>query len=578
MSSDKEQKGKGIVPSGNRRLARYSSEPIKRGLDLAKVLESSRATVEADKRGIQVKPDDAKPQKLNWKYVHTLTGHSNWVTSVAITPDGKTLVSHGWDNIVKLWHLQTEKLFHTLTVDSGDSGWDLSRQVAISQDGQTLACLTDNNVKIYCLQTAELLHTLTHLDENDYFSEAFFSPDGYTLATINLDPTLQIWDLRTGKLLRTYQGFPITISPDWQTFARPFWDGLGAAVEILNLQTGEQISTLSGGHSFLSESLAFSPDGKTFASRGSDDYRDLGTKDHSVKVWDLLTGDLSYTLTHSDEVENFAFSPNGQTLVSIYGNFRENKKLQIWSLQTGELINTLDLYFFTPDFTFSPDGQNLVIAYLREIKIWHLSSGKLLCLITLENSASVQSVAFSPNGQTLAVGCSDGTVMIWQLSSVEISAEDCYKRGLDRHQKKDRPGAIEDFNQALQLNPNLTEVYYHRGRARAALEDNQRAIEDFQKAAALFIEQGKNADAYVSQGNACHFHGDTQEAIENYTRAIKMNPNYASACLNRGIAYRSLGNNQRAIEDFQKAAKLYSEQGNVDLSQEIIDFLKKFQQ
>ena len=577
MSSKKDQKNESIIPSSNRGLARYSSELIGRGLDLAKELEQSRATVKADRQVIGINPDDAKPQMLCWKCVHSLTGHSNRVTSIAISPDGNTLVS-GDDGIIKLWHLQTGKLLHSITVDSA---WCLYRKVAISPDGQCLACLTKNTVRIYCLQTAELLHTLTCSDEDDEFSEVFFSPDGYTvatIATIDSDPTLQIWNLCTGKLLSTYQGYPVAISPDWQTFACPDWLAKEGAIEILNLNTGELLSTVSGGHSTSVNSVAFSPDGKTLASCGWDYDRDSDTKDHTLKIWSLYTGELIHTLTHSDEVSCVAFSPDGQTLVSVcgvYGNLSENKTIKIWSLKTGELIHTLNSYYFTPDFTFSPDGQNLVVPYQWKIQIWHLRTGKLLGIITLKDSNSARRVAFSPDGQTLAIGCSDSTLMIWQLSSVEISANDWYKRGADKLDRRDFQGAIEDFNQALQLNPNLTEVYYYRGRTHAALGDYQRAIEDFQKAAALFIEQGKHADAYVSQGNACFVNGDTQKAIEKYTKAIQINPNYTTAYRNRGIAHHKLEDNYRAIEDLQKAAKLYSEQESVASSQEIIDFLKK---
>lgn len=423
MSSDKNQNNESIIPSENRGLARYSSKLIGRGLDLAKALEQSKVAVKADRQGNQVKVDGAKFQTQIWKCIRTLTGHADQVTSVAITPDGKTLVSGDDDGIIKLWHLQTGKLLHTLTVDSTRC---LYRKVVISPDGQTLACLTDHTVKIYCLETADLFLTLIHSDENDDFDEVFFSPDSQTIATSATidEPTLQIWNLRTRKLLRTYQGFPFAISPDWQRFTKPGWDDWGDTIEMLNLQTGEPLSTISGGHS-ISVEFAFSPDGKTFASGGWDYDRDLDTKDHTVKVWDLLTGELLHTLTHSAGVDCVAFSPDGRTLLSVYGNFGENKTIKIWSLLTGEFINTPNSYSFTPDFTFSPDGQNLVVPYLQEIKIYHLSTGKLRCLITLENSDSVGRVAFSPDGQTLAVGCFNDTVMIWQLSPVKTTnAED----------------------------------------------------------------------------------------------------------------------------------------------------------
>jgi tetratricopeptide (TPR) repeat protein len=59
----------------------------------------------------------------------------------------------------------------------------------------------------------------------------------------------------------------------------------------------------------------------------------------------------------------------------------------------------------------------------------------------------------------------------------------------------DKKGAIEDYNQALQINPNYAKAYYLRGVARALSGDKKGAIEDFQKAADLFQQQGKPENA-----------------------------------------------------------------------------------
>jgi WD40 repeat protein len=63
----------------------------------------------------------------------TLTGHPNWVGSLAITPDGQTLVSGGWGQIINIWNLQTGELNTSLSGHSNDVNC-----LAISPDGQTL--------------------------------------------------------------------------------------------------------------------------------------------------------------------------------------------------------------------------------------------------------------------------------------------------------------------------------------------------------------------------------------------------------------------------------------------------------
>ena len=103
----------------------------------------------------QSKPPAPKPQQSasSWRCIHTLSGHSNCVFSVAISPDGKTLVSGSSDKTIKIWRLDTGELLRTLT---GHLEW--VRAVAISPDGQTLVSGSgDHSIKIWDLATGQLL-------------------------------------------------------------------------------------------------------------------------------------------------------------------------------------------------------------------------------------------------------------------------------------------------------------------------------------------------------------------------------------------------------------------------------------
>ncbi len=81
-----------------------------------------------------------------------------------------------------------------------------------------------------------------------------------------------------------------------------------------------------------------------------------------------------------------------------------------------------------------------------------------------------------------------------ELLVYQYSAEDFFKRGVEKFLKGDYKGAIEDFDQALQLNPNSVDAYGNRCVACYRLGDRQGAIEDCQKAVALYLEQGKTKD------------------------------------------------------------------------------------
>lgn len=297
----------------------------------------------------------SKPRAATWKCVHTLTGHSHWVLSVAISPQGKTFATGSSDKTIKLWDLATGKLLGTLT---GHSQW--VRAVAFSPDGKTLASGSDDKtVKIWDLATGNLLRTLTgHLAS---VCSVVISPNGHTLASGSRDKTIKVWRLDTGQRLHAHMG-------------HAHWVG----------------------------SIAISPDSQILAS---------GSSDKTVKIWHLGMGQLLHVLQgHLDTVYAVAISPQGNTLAS--GSC--DKTIRIWDLQSRKLRHSLKGHSESVySLAISPDSQTLASGTYQEIKIWHLDTGQQLQILT-EHSDSVYSVAFSPQGKTLVSGSADKTIKIWQ--------------------------------------------------------------------------------------------------------------------------------------------------------------------
>ena len=307
---------------------------------------------------------EVKPKCLleNVSIVHTITGHSGYVTSVAISPDGQTLVSGSNDKTIKIWQLSTGQELRTLT---GHSGWISS--LAISPDGQTLVSGSwDKTIKIWQLSTGQELRTLT--GHSAHVGSVAISPDGQTLVSGSGDNTIKIWELSTGRELRTLTGHPGYVN-----------------------------------------SVAISPDGQKLVSGSSS-----GSWDNTIKIWELSTGQELRT-GDSDYVTSVAISPDGQTLVSGYWD----KMIKIWELSTGRELRTLTGHSASvSSLAISPDGQTLVSGSGSDeggtIKIWQLSTGQLLCTLT-GHSGYVTSVAISPDGQTLVSGSYDHTIKIWRV-------------------------------------------------------------------------------------------------------------------------------------------------------------------
>ena len=126
-------------------------------------------------------------------------------------------------------------------------------------------------------------------------------------------------------------------------------------------------------------------------------------------------------------------------------------------------------------------------------------------------------------------------------------------RGNAKSRLKQYPEAIKDYDQAIKLNPDLAEAYNNRGIAKSDLKQYQEAIKDHDQAIKLNPEY---AEAYNNRGNAKSGLEQYQEAIMDYDQAIKLNPDLAEAYYNRGIAKSGLEQYQEAIMDHDQAIKL----------------------
>ncbi len=256
-----------------------------------------------------------KPSLIVESPLQTLTGHSNLVTSVAYSPDGKTLASGG-DKTIKLWAVKTGNLLQTFTGHS-----NLVTSVAYSPDGKTLASASnDNTIKLWAVKTGNLLHTFT--GHSYWVGSVAYSPDGQTLASASNDNTIKLWDVKTGNLLHTFVGhsnsvWSVAYSPDGQTLASGSRDN---TIKLWEVKTGNLLQIFTG-HFHWVTSVAYSPDGKTLAS---------ASNDTTIKLWEVKTGNLLQIFTgHSHWVTSVAYSPDGQTLASGSGD----KTIKIWRLK-----------------------------------------------------------------------------------------------------------------------------------------------------------------------------------------------------------------------------------------------------
>ncbi|HEY9896633.1 MAG TPA: serine/threonine-protein kinase [Candidatus Sericytochromatia bacterium] len=293
-----------------------------------------------------------------WYCLHTLTGHSRWVTAVAISADGSTIASGGLDDSIKVWDRSTGELLRTLIGHHKPINC-----LSISPNGQTLVSGSDDHtVRLWHLATGRLLRSLTGHTRD--VNSVVISSDGQLFASGSEDRTVRLWNLATGEVLRAFSGLAgmvrsVALSPNGQFLVS---GGLDNQIKLWSLKTNEPVRTLPNGHFNSVNAVVIAPDGKTLVS---------ASKDKTIKVWDLTVGAVVRNLAgHMDSVNAIAMSGDGKLLVS--GS--SDTTIRLWNLETGTLSGSLT-----------------------------------------EHISAVNAVALTADSKFLVSGSSDSKVKVWQL-------------------------------------------------------------------------------------------------------------------------------------------------------------------
>jgi WD40 repeat protein len=284
------------------------------------------------------------------KEIQTFKGHTSYVSSVAFSPDGKTIATGSWDNTVKLWNLYGKEL-QTFTGYT-----DSVKSVAFSPDGKMIATGSeDNTAKLWNLDGKELQ---TFKGHSHWVLSVAFSPDGKTIATGSYDTTAKLWNL-DGKELQTFTGHTaevrsVAFSSDGKIIATGSMDN---TVKLWNLD-GKELQTFT--EPDFVYSIAFSPDGKMIAT---------GSRDKTAKLWNL-DGKRLQTLTgHTDLVLSVVFSPDGK-MIATGSN---DKTVKLWNLNGKELQTFTGHTDSVKSVAFSLDGKMIATGSSdKTIKIWEV--------------------------------------------------------------------------------------------------------------------------------------------------------------------------------------------------------------
>ncbi len=412
-------------------------------------------------------------------YVEWISTQTDWVMSLAFAPDGRTLASGHWNQTVKLWEVASLQLRQTHSEHT-----DRATYVAWSSNGRILAsCNKDKTIRLWDVEQGNyraVLHGHTA-----GVNGIVFTPDSKQLLSSSEDSTLRVWDVESCQCVRVITGYAISLqdigwSPDSTHLACSGTDGL---VTIWNLSSGTPLRDLHG-HTWTVSGVGWSPDGRFLVSCGWDRLLCLwnpasgdcvqtfedpsilllstawspdgsllacGTYLQGMQVWDMTARRLRWVgQPHLIAFYSVAWSPDGTLLVGSSGD--SDGCVYLWQSTDGTLLERLQGHQGrVTAVAWSPDGRFLASGGGRgssgELFLWDMQTSRdraparvppfgsphsLSLGVGTEAShpGIVTALAWTPSGDKLVSGGSDGLLRWWDVQSRECISTQAAHQGM----------------------------------------------------------------------------------------------------------------------------------------------------
>lgn len=328
--------------------------------------------------------------------------HTSSISAIALTPDGRLIVSASFDRTIKLWDVATGALLRSFAGHEGEI-W----AVAVTPDGRRIVSGGgDDAIKVWDMATGALLRSIAS-GQGGVVASLAVTPDSRHVIAGGYGGAIGLWDLETGALIRRFEDHPgavlaLAVKPDGRQVIS---GGHGSSLKLWDLATGKLVRSFGNwfvGHNGWINSVAVTPDGSGLVSAGQDDV---------VMLWDLATGArLRVFEGHQHDVNAVAVTPDGRSIVS-----EDEQVINVWDLATGALLRSAGGQYSARSIAILPDNRYIV------------SAGKTVELLGLAKDTPARSFAghqdvinavmMTPDGRQVVSGGADGSVRVWDIAS-----------------------------------------------------------------------------------------------------------------------------------------------------------------
>ncbi|HEX5059363.1 MAG TPA: protein kinase, partial [Kofleriaceae bacterium] len=324
-----------------------------------------------------------------------LRGHAQDIEHVAVTPDGKYVITGSDDSTARIWNLANDALVAELKGHDGPI-----ETMTLSSDGKYLATAgTDGDVRLWEIPSGTGRRLQGH---HNTVRGVSFSPDNTKLASTGEDGTLFIWDVTSAaskELLKHTAGLRPVIWYDNTTVIVGGFDGKMGRYDVT---TGK--GSMVQAHDAELRCLALSPDRRYLIS---------GDENGLVALW---TGDgkrLRSLGRHTDVTRDVMFTPDGKFALSAGGD----PIVRVYPIPDGKAYELTGHENGIKGLALDRDGKLVASAGLdNTVRVWTID-GKPFRVFLGTNDA-VKAVAFTPDHR-LVSGAENNIARIWRLDDIE---------------------------------------------------------------------------------------------------------------------------------------------------------------